>query len=258
MKLSAPIYRLKSQAKALKQQQNIVLSEALNIVARQQGYASWSLLVSKHKNPLPNHYHEVLDYLNPGDLVLLAARPAVGKVRFAAGLIAQTHKQLRPTSYLFTMVEREQVLQKRISAYFSEPGDSAAYCRIDSSDDICAEYIQSVVGENFNPGLLVVVDYLQMLDEKRINPPLQQQILTLQQFAKDSGCIIVFICQIDRNIEARQDQRPSLDDIRLPNPLDLGLFNKIIFLYRQTEQLRVGFASNDKHSFKLNLMDSLG
>ena len=36
---------------------------------------------------------------------------------------------------------------------------------------------------------------VQLLSEKRVNPPLQEQVGRLKKFAGESGCIIVFICQ---------------------------------------------------------------
>ena len=41
---------------------------------------------------------------------------------------------------------------------------------------------------------------------------------------------MIFISQIDRRFDADDRTQPGLDDVRLPNPLDLGLFNKSIFV----------------------------
>ena len=78
MKLSAPIYVLKSQAKDLKKSQGISFSEALNQVARKEGFATWSLLMAKRESLFPESYPQILDFLNEGDLVLVAARPRAG------------------------------------------------------------------------------------------------------------------------------------------------------------------------------------
>ena len=61
MKLSAPIHVLKSQAKSLKKVELITMTEALNKIATQEGFSSWSLLQSKRDSVLPNSYDEVLD-----------------------------------------------------------------------------------------------------------------------------------------------------------------------------------------------------
>ncbi|MEM7017347.1 MAG: DNA helicase [Pseudomonadota bacterium] len=256
MKLSAPIYALKSQAKALKKSHNIPLSEALDTVAKREGLASWSLLMSKHDGILPNNYSEILNFLNPGDLVLIAARPTIGKTTFTFGLVGQAMDSARPASHVFSLGESKQSIQARLNTYSSVIKRNEILYSVDCSDDISAEHIIATTKDSVQPGSLIVVDYLQLLDEKRVNPPLQAQVEALQDFAKTTGCILLFICQLDRRITERQDQRPTVNDIRLPNPLDLGLFNKVIFLYRespQAEEVEVYFAGNLDHDFKVGL-----
>ena len=53
MKLSAPLYHLKRKAKLLSRAENIPLHEALDRVARQQGFSAWSLLAAKATAPRP-------------------------------------------------------------------------------------------------------------------------------------------------------------------------------------------------------------
>ena len=47
MKLSAPLYHLKRKAKLLSRAENIPLHEALDRVAKQEGFGAWSLLAAK-------------------------------------------------------------------------------------------------------------------------------------------------------------------------------------------------------------------
>ncbi len=56
------------------------------------------------------------------------------------------------------------------------------------------------------------------------------QVRTLKVFAGDRGLILVFITQIDRSYDPAKKPCPDIDDVRLPNPLDLSLFNKTCFL----------------------------
>ena len=57
-----------------------------------------------------------------------------------------------------------------------------------------------------------------------------QQVKALRGFAKERGLIIVFITQIHRSYNPAEKPCPELADVRLPNPLDLTLFNKTCFL----------------------------
>ncbi|MDB5568592.1 MAG: helicase [Tardiphaga sp.] len=52
----------------------------------------------------------------------------------------------------------------------------------------------------------------------------------LQAFARRQGLIFVFISQIDRRYDPATKPCPDLDDVRLPNPVDLCLFSKTCFL----------------------------
>lgn len=262
MKISNPIYVLRRQAKELKRRQDVSLSEALNQVASREGFDSWSLLMSKSQSVFPTKYSETLGFLNDGDLVLVAARPGVGKTTFSIGLFAQAIEEERPRGFCFTLVESPPQLERRIARYSAKfanaqangtgEEDAEPYL-LSYSNDICAEYIISESRHQLEPGSLIIVDYLQLLSEKRTHPPLQEQVEQLKKFASEVGCIILFICQLDRQVESRTNQKPPLEDIRLPNPLDLGLFNKIILLYRETsasEEAEVSFVGRFSHDFR--------
>ena len=76
----------------------------------------------------------------------------------------------------------------------------------------------------------MVIDYLQLLDQRRETPELMVQVLALKSFAKERGLILVFISQIERSYDPSAKPCPDLGDVRLPNPLDLKLFDKTCFL----------------------------
>ena len=100
----------------------------------------------------------------------------------------------------------------------------------DSSDALCADYVIERV-RHAPRGSVVVIDYLQLLDQKREHPELAVQVRTLKEFARDRGLILVLLSQIDRSYDAAVTPVPGLDDVRLPNPLDLRLFDKACFLH---------------------------
>jgi replicative DNA helicase len=63
-----------------------------------------------------------------------------------------------------------------------------------------------------------------------LDSALAVQVRALKSFARDRGLIIVFISQIDRSYDPSKKPCPDVRDVRLPNPLDLKLFNKTCFL----------------------------
>lgn len=85
--------------------------------------------------------------------------------------------------------------------------------------------------------MLVIIDYLQLLEQKRDNPSAMDQVAELKRFARERQAIIVCLSQIDRNYDPRSKSCPGLADVRLPNPLDLTMFDKACFLNRGQMQV---------------------
>ena len=226
MRLSAPIFRLKRQAKRRAREQGIALNDALDRVARQEGFPSWSLLAARAAETGPSS--ELLAALRPGDLVLLAARPLQGKTMLGLELIAKAVEAGR-RGVFFTLEFNEREALERFRLVGGNPRTLNEFFFIDTSDAICADYVM----ERLHPaphGMIAVIDYLQIMDQKRATPALSEQVSSLRDFARKSGTIIVFISQIDRSYALSAKPFPDLADIRLPNPLDLALFSKACFL----------------------------
>lgn len=129
----------------------------------------------------------------------------------------------------FTLEYTQRDVLDRFRAIGADPVQFNDRFVFDNSDAISADYIVKALG-SAPRGTLVVIDYLQLLDQKRQNPELMAQVRTLKAFAGDRGLILVFISQIDRSYDPAQKPVPDIGDVRLPNPLDLSLFNKTCFL----------------------------
>jgi replicative DNA helicase len=226
MKLSAPLYQLKRKAKLLSRAENIPLHEALDRIARQEGFGGWSLLAAKLAAVSPAE--KLFARLAPGDLLLLGARPGQGKTLMSLELAVQAMKAGR-RSLFFTLEYTDKDILDRFRAIGAAREDFTGLFEFDSSDDLSSDYIVRKLAAAPR-GTLVVVDYLQLLDQKRRNPELMVQVRALQSFARDRGLIFVFISQIDRSYDPSKKPCPDLGDVRLPNPLDLGLFSKTCFL----------------------------
>lgn len=226
MKLSAPIHRLKRDARLMSREIGIPLHDALDRIASKEGFLSWSLLAAQDAAVTPAA--RTLARLNPGDMLLLGARPGQGKTLMGLQLLLEAIKNGRRGSF-YTLEYTEADVAERLRSLGAAREKFGAALSIVTSDAISADYIIERQ-QDARPGDLVVVDYLQILDQDRRKPDLATQIAALKAFAAGSGTIFVFISQIDRSYDAAHQPLPGIGDIRLPNPLDLALFSKACFL----------------------------
>lgn len=226
MRLSAPVYHLKRQARLLSRRENVPLHTALDRVAAKDGFGSWSLLAAKAAEAAPAD--RLLSRLMPGDMVLVAARPGQGKTLMSLELAVAAMKQ-GSRAVFFTLEYMHADILGRFRDIGADPADFDHLFEFDNSDAISAAYI--IERLQFAPrGTLAVIDYLQLLDQKRDNPELMAQISALRSFARGRELVLVFISQIDRSYDSARKPFPDMGDIRLPNPLDLSLFDKACFL----------------------------
>jgi len=226
MKLSAPVYFLKRKAKSIARSQGIPLNKALDTVAAEEGYSNWSLLAGTLSSSNPAL--KLLSLLEPGDLVLVGARPGHGKTLLCLELIVRAI-QSGESGYFFTLDWNIADILKRLADIGSDFQSLENRFNFDNSDDINAAYIIERL-ERAGHGTFVAIDYLQLLDQRRSNPDLNTQIEMLNTFAKKRKLVIVFVSQIDRAFELSSKQCPELEDIRKINPLNLNLFNKTCFI----------------------------
>jgi replicative DNA helicase len=227
MRFSHPVFRLKRQARLLSRKDGISLNKALDRVAAGEGFKSWSHLAANASSERPAGV--VLAQLSPGDLVLLGARPGHGKTLLGLELLAEAAKAGRH-GFFFTLDYSDADVIDRVRAIGIEPGAISSRMTLDTSDGICADHIISEM-QAAPPHSVAVVDYLQLLDQRRRNPELAEQVATLKSFAQTAGHIVVLISQIDRAYDPGEKPLPDLSDVRLPNPVDLTLFTKSCFLH---------------------------
>jgi KaiC len=226
MRLSAPIFRLKRQAKLLARETGIPLNTALDRLAKDEGFSSWSLLAAQDKDHGPAT--KVFAQLRPGDMVLVAARPGHGKTLLGLQLIAQAIRA-GSRGVFYTLESTVSEVADQFRSVGIEPATLGNAVTVDTSEAICADYIIHDLREA-RPGTVVVIDYLQLLDQKRKNPELAVQIAALRAFVDKAEVIVVLISQIDRSYDAAKKALPTMSDVRLPNPVKLSLFTKSCFL----------------------------
>jgi replicative DNA helicase len=239
MKLSAPIFILKQQAKALSQRENLRLHAALDQVATREGFEAWSHLASAWQRT--EGIRSVYDKLRPGDLILLGSRPGQGKTLLSIGLAVEAMTRGHRAAF-FTL----EFTAADVETLFKVVGQSQQNFKgkwlLDMSEDLSAAYIAKRL-TNEPPGTVIVVDYLQLLDQRRDKPSLDQQVHELKAHAQKHQSIVVCLSQIDREFKPIAQDVPSMHDVRLPNPIDLSVFDKACFLHAGQMQLHTVAAS---------------
>jgi replicative DNA helicase len=234
MMLSAPIHRLKRKARLLSRAERIPLHAALDRVASEEGYRNWSLLSARQ--PGMASMRALWPLLDPGDLVLMAGRPGQGKTLASLALLAEAMRAGRKGVFLTLEYTPADVLS-RLHAINITPAEFAGLFDYDCSDAISADYIVARLAEAPR-GTVAVIDYLQLLDQRRETPELALQVSVLKAFARERGLILVFLSQVVRSYEGAGRPFPEIADVRLPNPLDLSLFDKTCFVNRGEARFR--------------------
>ena len=178
--------------------------------------------------------------LNKSDLLLIAARPAMGKSAFALNIGVNVAKKYKKTVAIFNLeMSREQLamrllasegfveLQKLATGKLSEDEwsklcmASAALSqtdiRIDDNPSVTVADINAKCRRLDNLGL-VIIDYLQLMNSaKRIDNRVQEisEITrSLKIMAKELNIPVVTLAQLARAGEKRQEHRPVLSDLR--------------------------------------------
>ncbi len=232
MRLSMPVYQLKRRARLLARDEKIPLHEAQDRLAREEGFAAWSLLSARMA---AEGMSTLLPRLAHGDLLLLGARPGQGKTRLGLQLLLDAAREGRRAVF-YTLEYTERMARELLRELADETLANAP--EIVTSGEIGADFIVRHLS-GVPQGSIAVVDYLQILDQQRSKPPLSEQMRVLAGFARESGVIIAFISQIDRSFDPKRDPLPDVGDIRLPNPVPAGIFSKACFLHAGEARFRI-------------------
>lgn len=225
MHLSAPIFRLKRDAKLLARADGIPLHEAQDLVAQREGYRRWSHLAAQHaQRPIGAR---LLAALQPGDLAVLGGKRDHGKTTLAFELIAHAVADRRRCAY-FSLEENDIDIEHLLRAAGVDPVVDAVIW--DTSDDITAETIAASCRE-LGSLSLVVVDYLQLLDQQRRKAPLADQVELLEVTVRETQSIVILLAQIDRSFDLAPEEMPGLAHLRLPNPIDAARLTKACFIH---------------------------
>ncbi len=197
--------------------------------------------------------------LHDGELVIIAARPAVGKTAFALNIAQNVGTKTGKTVAIFSLeMGAEQLVSRMLCA---EGSVDANHVRTGQLDEQEWESLVVAMGSlsqadiyiDDTPGIrmaqirssclklqqehdlgLVVVDYLQLIEGSGENR--QQEVSAIsramKKLAKELGVPVIALSQLSRGVEQRQDKRPVLSDIRESGSIEQDA-DIVAFLYRE-------------------------
>ncbi len=195
--------------------------------------------------------------LNKSDLILIAARPAMGKTSFVLNMATNVAKLSGKQVAIFSLeMSKEQLVSRmlsseaRISSHNLRMGTLTAdeWVRLASAAEILSQteiYLDDIPSATVAdmkaklrrlPNLgLVVIDYLQLMSTGRRDGNRVQEISeitrNLKIMAKELDVPVVTLSQLSRSPDSRTDHRPMLSDLRESGSIEQDA-DIVMFLYR--------------------------
>jgi replicative DNA helicase len=211
-----------------------------------------------------------LDYmtsgLQPGELIIVAARPSMGKTAFTLNLAAHVAMRLhKPVMFFSLEMGADQLVQRLLGAearvdlsnlkkgmiknedwsMLAEASGrlSEASLYIDETPSISVTEMRNKCRRQMHEtGLsMVIVDYLQLMQ----GPPGYDNKATevgeiskgLKTLARELSIPVIALSQLNRGVESRTDKRPMMSDLRESGAIEQDA-DIIAFLYREEYYLR--------------------
>jgi len=198
--------------------------------------------------------------LQRSDLIILAARPSMGKTALALNIAQNAALRGKAKVLIFSLeMSKEQLGQRLLSVESRVDMQKIKTGKLDGSDfekinDAVDRLATAEIFIDDTPGIsvieiknkcrrlkadkgldLIVVDYLQLMAGDGRSESRQQEITSLSRFlkqlAREIDCPVLVLSQLSRAPEQRADHRPILSDLRESGAIEQDA-DIVMFLYR--------------------------
>lgn len=199
--------------------------------------------------------------LQPSDLILVAARPSMGKTAFTLNIAQNVGVRQKKTVAFFSLeMSQEQLVQRLLCQLSKIDSQKLRTGQINSDKEwndlteACGKLYESPIYIDDTPGItvaemrskarrlksehgldLIIVDYLQLMQGRNAESR-QQEISeisrSLKALARELKVPLIALSQLSRSVESRQDKRPMLSDLRESGALEQDA-DIVSFLYRE-------------------------
>jgi replicative DNA helicase len=202
-------------------------------------------------------YNEMTGGLQPGELIIIAARPSMGKTTWAVNLLQELSINQRLRGGFFSLEQSEKGILDRLVCSVA---DLAMDEVTDGNDFISSDYVrralidieraplliddtsnltaQQIVAKAEMAGSLeyMVIDYLQYMESKTSRDLNRDRELgiyckVLRDYAKRNNIPVVCLAQLKREVEGRADKKPRLGDLRESGNIEQDA-DTIAFIHR--------------------------
>ncbi|HZT64547.1 MAG TPA: replicative DNA helicase [Acidimicrobiales bacterium] len=212
---------------------------------------------------VPTGYHDLdeqLSGLQPSSLVVIGARPSMGKTAFALGIAAHAAMEAQRTVLFFSLeMSHLEITQRLLCAEARVDATRMRNGRLHEADWSKISHAIGRLGEasifiDDNPNVtvmdirakarrlksredlsLVVVDYLQLMSGRSNAENRQVEISeisrSLKILARELEVPVVALSQLSRTLESRADKRPMLADLRESGAIEQDS-DVVMFIYR--------------------------
>ncbi len=198
----------------------------------------------------------------PGQFIVIAARPAMGKTAFALNIASHAANDLNKKVAVFTMeMARDEIIMRLFSSVAEVNMDAMLkgfglnedkIIRLtQAADGLSSKHIYIDDAGTNTPleikakarrlaaqigGLdLIIIDYLQLMTSPKYKDNRQQEISeisrALKVLAKDMHIPVIALSQLNRLLEARENKRPVLSDLRESGAIEQDA-DLVMFIYR--------------------------
>ena len=199
--------------------------------------------------------------LHPGQMIIIAARPAMGKSTLALDFArAAAIKHDMPTIFFSLEMGRSEIAMRLMSAEGAIPLQSMRKGTLDNRDWTTIAATRGKINDaplyiDDSPNMtlveirakcrrlkqraglkMVVIDYLQLMTSGKRVESRQQEVSefsrALKLLAKELGVPVIALSQLNRGPEQRQDKKPALSDLRESGSIEQDA-DVVIFIYRE-------------------------
>jgi replicative DNA helicase len=209
---------------------------------------------------LYNDLDRVTTGFQKGDLIILAARPSVGKTAFALNITLNASSIASGAIAIFSLeMPAEQLATRMLSAKSRVAGQKLRTGKLDNNDwskvnEAVSELRRQKIYIDDTPGIkvgdifakcrtlknesglaLVVIDYIQLIQGTGKVESRQQEVSEisrrLKALARELDVPVIALSQLSRSVEGREDKRPLMSDLRESGSIEQDA-DIVAFLYR--------------------------